>query len=75
MLGLRLEESDRLIPFLDARYDLIVEKTEERSEACTTLERKVMCLLDFPSTTNLSDVLSLTQKDRDNQLWRFVCWC
>ena len=73
VLGLGLdEEMERLIPFIHARYDLIEEKTVERFEACTTLERKVKRLLDFPRTTNLTDVLSLTQKDRFSQLWSFL---
>ena len=73
VLGLGLdEEMERLIPFIHARYDLIVKKREERCDVCTPLERKVRLLLDFPRTTNIGDVLSLTQKDQFSQLWSFL---
>ena len=72
-LGLALwEEMERLIPLLRVHHDLIQTKTDERSAACSGLEKKVRLLLGFPRTTNIIDVLCSTQKDQYSQLWRFL---
>ena len=64
LLGLGLEgEMDQVNQFHDDHHDLVQQKTVERYDVCTTLERNVRLLLEFPTTTNIMDVLSLTQRD------------
>ena len=73
LLGLRLdEEMERLMFFFHDNHGLIMGKTAERTATCTPLEREVRRLLQFPTTTNINDVLCSTEKERYSQLWCFL---
>ena len=63
---------DTLARLLPTYRDLVLGRTERRSQLYSERENKLRDLLELPTTSNLVDVFGVVPKESLPRLWRFV---